>query len=996
MCISLRPENLPILRLFGPLFRKPAWLWRVTLLLAFFGAATWCRADRNLNHLGYALSFHDEFDGPSLNVAKWNVSTGYTGNNGELENYSTNDVYVTNGMLVLESDAIEQNNQTNYTSGKVTSAGKFDQLYGWFEWSGQIPAGQGFWPAYWMLNYVTWPPEMDVMETVGTATYCNTMSLHWGPLPAGCTYPWDCGHTENTQYCDGTDYSAGLHAYAVDWEPSGSTFYIDGVARYTAGYLGNCTNTMYLIMNTAVGGDWPGSPNNTTPFPAYNLIDYVRVFTPLGGRYPLLNPGFETGETVRDFDNWNTYDDGNIQSDPLPANARSGNRAVQIWGRYNGQDNTTGIYQDLWASGGETWQASVWGRNRPGDLPQGGNLGNFKLEFYDNAGNLLAQSMQTVLSNTSSTNYSPFLLSAVAPFATQRARIVMEYFQTANGAGSVNFDDAQMDLLLPCPNILTNGGFENGLSGWTPYGASWTNYSVNTSIAIALSGSNYFKVFGQSSGAQNFSGVYQDHPSSPGTVFTAEGGAYTLSSDAIGAGNSAWIEVTFRDASTNILALYRSAILDSTMPANTWVELPVTNQYNPSTYTLTGSVTNLPAPTGTAFVRYQVLFYQPPSNPAGSVYFDGLALAQAGLAGPPTLSAISPDGSAPFLSAANALTFTISSPTALPANAAQVLLNGLDVSSALTVAGTSNVWNVTLPGLAPNETYSATITASNSVGSVTTNLTFDTLSQGDLMIEAEDFDYSRGQFIDNPAPASAAAANSYFGRTGVNLIDENYVTYAGEHLYRAADAIATEVTSDFLRQKYYAAEATNSAIVDYDVGWWYGGAWMNYTRTFPAGNYWLYGRLAGGNGNYSVQLEQVTSGRGTGSQTTQLLGYCGGAGGGWQSWAWAPLLTTSGQRAVVALNGVGTLRAISSGNVNANFYLLTPAPTPPLLQAAWTGSNVRLSLPTQSGFSYLVLYKNSLTEATWKLLHILPGNGAVQLYNDATGGAQRFYTVLVQ
>src|ERR1700722_7426473 len=175
--------------------------WLVIPVLLLLLAPASCRADRNLNHLGYTLSWHDDFDGTNLDTTKWNITTGYNNANNELEDYSANDVYVANGLLVLKSEQTTNNGQTAYTSGKVTSAGKFDQLYGWFEWNGQIPAGQGLWPAYWMLNYVTWPPEIDVMETIGTETYCNTMSLHWGPLPPGCTAPEDCGHTENSQYC---------------------------------------------------------------------------------------------------------------------------------------------------------------------------------------------------------------------------------------------------------------------------------------------------------------------------------------------------------------------------------------------------------------------------------------------------------------------------------------------------------------------------------------------------------------------------------------------------------------------------------------------------------------------------------------------------------------------------------------------------------------------------------------------------------------------------
>ena len=173
----------------------------------------------------------------------------------------------------------------------------------------------------------------------------------------------------------------------------------------------------------------------------------------------------------------------------------------------------------------------------------------------------------------------------------------------------------------------------------------------------------------------------------------------------------------------------------------------------------------------------------------------------------------------PFLSAAYTFTFTVSSTASLNSNAVTVLLNGLDVSSELVLAGNSNVINVSLPGIAPNAIYTLAITASNITGSTSTNVTFDTFSQSDFTIEAEDFDFSSGQFIDNSQLTSTVAADSYYGKVGTVNIDENYVTYAGSHLFRASDDIATEITSDYLRQAYFMAQQTNSAVADYDVGW---------------------------------------------------------------------------------------------------------------------------------------------------------------------------------
>ena len=95
----------------------------------------------------------------------------------------------------------------------------------------------------------------------------------------------------------------------------------------------------------------------------------------------LLNGGFETGQG-NEFGEWVAYGPGTLQNvtrDLLPNNARSGGQCLQMWGAYNGQNNSSGLYQDIPAAPGETWQASIWARNRPGDALQGGNQMLFKL-----------------------------------------------------------------------------------------------------------------------------------------------------------------------------------------------------------------------------------------------------------------------------------------------------------------------------------------------------------------------------------------------------------------------------------------------------------------------------------------------------------------------------------------------------------------------------------------------------------------------------------------
>ena len=156
-----------------------------------------------------------------------------------------------------------------YTSGMLTTYSSFAQTYGLYEITAKMPGGQGLWPALWMLpTSGAWPPEIDILEEIGNQPTTDYMTLHTG--------------TGNTAIGATTQVAmtTGSHTYAVDWEPVNITFYVDGKQVVQYATPADMHQSMYLIMNLAVGGvgSWPGAPNSSTVIPAQMQISSVQVY----------------------------------------------------------------------------------------------------------------------------------------------------------------------------------------------------------------------------------------------------------------------------------------------------------------------------------------------------------------------------------------------------------------------------------------------------------------------------------------------------------------------------------------------------------------------------------------------------------------------------------------------------------------------------------------------------------------------------------------------
>ena len=254
--------------------RKLRLVGAALLPLLLCGAAGRARAQQRETGAkpGWNLTFHDEFNGAKLDAAKWIDSypdNNRTHSNGEQQYYAPDGYYLKNGSLHLKAEKRTMGGMP-YTSGMATSYGKFAQTFGYFEIRVKVPKGKGYWPAFWLLPETkAWPPEIDVLEILDHEPNKVYMTNHWKNAQGK--------HEGKGDSWVGPDFSADFHTFAVDWSARAIVWYVDGKERYRA--TENIpTEPMYVLVNLAVGGDWPGLPDEKTVFPSTMDVDYIRVY----------------------------------------------------------------------------------------------------------------------------------------------------------------------------------------------------------------------------------------------------------------------------------------------------------------------------------------------------------------------------------------------------------------------------------------------------------------------------------------------------------------------------------------------------------------------------------------------------------------------------------------------------------------------------------------------------------------------------------------------
>ncbi|HEX8445338.1 MAG TPA: glycoside hydrolase family 16 protein [Sphingomonas sp.] len=160
-----------------------------------------------------------------------------------------------------------------YVSGLLTTRASLVQTYGYFEMRGRIPAGQGLWPAFWLIPAdKSWPPEIDVIEARGNDPSKIAMSVHWKQNGTGPHMGTGC----KPQVADST---TAFHLYGVLWQPDRLTFYIDRKPVGTAARPPGMDRAMYMLVNLAMGGNYGGNVDATTPLPARMEVDHIASYT---------------------------------------------------------------------------------------------------------------------------------------------------------------------------------------------------------------------------------------------------------------------------------------------------------------------------------------------------------------------------------------------------------------------------------------------------------------------------------------------------------------------------------------------------------------------------------------------------------------------------------------------------------------------------------------------------------------------------------------------
>ena len=573
---------------------------------------------------GWTLSWADEFsqaNGTKPDNTKWGYDIGGSGwGNNELQYYTdrSENARIENGQLVIEARA-ENFGGKNYTSARLLTKDKWSWTYGRIEARIKIPKGQGIWPAFWMLGAnigaVGWPNcgEIDIMENIGSLPSTLYGTLH------GPGYSGGGGISGNT-ILTGAALGDDFHVYAIEWEENRIRWFLDGQQFFTLtpanlppGSAWVFNQPQFLILNVAVGGNWPGNPNGSTVFPQRMTVDYVRVYKPSTE---------DTAVTVDPSESWLGY----MNVFNLPANGGA-YQFGQVWNTADLRASFTGPMLTL-TPNQITDPATYWyvGGGAPG---RPGNKLMKASMYVEKTGTLSGKNVVfsgTVTANTLTAAHQT--IAFIKDFPPDHSAPITVTAPLTNGQFSINlattpgagrhvqygFETSGVNVWPtdagPFGSIqITSDPFTAWISGFGFPGISLPDRSesgdpdgdgLNNLTEFALDGS-------PASGADSGKVRSASIPSVDGTAFVLtlpvlDGAVFSGSTS-----QSATVgRVIYQIEGSNDLSMFDQAVSEIT-PALTEGMPPLTTGWSYRSFRLAGSITGSPSRGPSGYLRIRVL-----------------------------------------------------------------------------------------------------------------------------------------------------------------------------------------------------------------------------------------------------------------------------------------------------------------------------------------------------------------------------------------------------
>lgn len=443
---------------------------------------------------GWNSVWNDEFTGTSVNTSRWEVTNRENSPNNELQYYLPDQVAVNGGQLHITATN-QPFGSKQYRSGLIRTWQ--EHRFGRWEVRADLPTGQGMWPAIWLLpRNAAWPTggEIDIMENIGSNTLGVLGSYHYNTTPGSpiTTNQWYGATDGNGQP---VDFAAGMHDYAVEWGPDYLRYYVDDNLYFTIDNPQQpAAVPVSLIINLAVGGDFPGSPDGSTVFPQTLDIEHARYWT--RDEHELINDSFDRSGSS--LNGWLTFGNDIGNASAQAEAVLDGTHSLKLFGQFTGSENFSGAAQGIVVTGGQdiVADASAFIRNQDSIFGTDNEV-LMKLEYYSSLGaehgsaGFLNEIALTIADGTTTEDtWLAHQISDVAPAGAVEARVSFVYRQPGFNGGAIHIDGVSLVATNPIIIGDLNGDGFVGIIDLNLILGAW-NASITPGAAVDPSGDGF-------------------------------------------------------------------------------------------------------------------------------------------------------------------------------------------------------------------------------------------------------------------------------------------------------------------------------------------------------------------------------------------------------------------------------------------------------------------------------------------------------------------------